>query len=126
MKNLIIINSIIIKSFSYVSMHGAVLTIFKLHVCDKTNTLTQSKPLSGVTYSYEDTENIAIARVKEGVNEEKERVEPVKVTFSWQELKQYTQRVINEILRIFMTKTTHYVLVHKVVLFIKYSSKKDD
>jgi len=49
----------------------------------------QFKPFREDIYSYEDTKNIAVARIKEGVNapsthsvnEEKERVEPVKITF---------------------------------------------
>ncbi len=50
--------------------------------------LMQFKPFREDIYSYEDTKNIAVSRVKEGVNalsthsvnEKKERVDPVKIT----------------------------------------------
>jgi len=66
--------------------------------------LTQFKSLVDQTQSYEDAADIIVSRVKEGVNapsthsvnEEKERVEPVKISFTEQELKQYTQSIIEE------------------------------
>ncbi|WP_225519484.1 hypothetical protein [Priestia megaterium] len=52
----------------------------------------QFKPFTDKTYGYEGDKNIVVSRVEEvinapsthSVNEEKERVKPVKVTFIWQ------------------------------------------
>ena len=77
------------KTAHYVLVYKAVLTVFILYIY-KFKALTQFKSLAGQTKSYKDATNIVVSRIKEGVNtpsthsvnEKKERVEPVKITFA--------------------------------------------